>query len=359
MKNSRALQVVLALAAALAVTVLIWLARRPASEPKEEAGAGPVASVKVAELRRGRIEGTLMAYGAAVPAADKLAVVSAPFECRVARLLVAGGQPVAADAPLLTIEPSPEARLEFRQAEEERKAAAEAEKLMEQRMDMKLATLMELNDARQRLAAAQVHLQSLQKRGMGGSSTLKAEKAGVVSRIAVQKGQIVPAGDPLLELIGADQIEARLGVEVEDRGYLHLDQEVKLLPVNALEDQAIAGRVRLITEQVNPETRLVDVFVAPAAGSHLLLNEYLRGKIVIESSESLLAPREAVLPQGGNYVLFTVAGGLAHEQTVTVGLENAKEIEVSGEELSAGQQVVVQGQSELEDGMAVQVEPAK
>ncbi len=359
MKNSRALQVVLAVAVTAAVVALIWLARRPGSGPEAGTEPGPVAGVKVAELRRGRIEGALMAYGAAVAAADKLTIVSAPYECRVARLLVTAGQPVAADAPLLTIELSPESRLELRQAEEELKAAAAAEKLMEQRVDMKLATLMELNDARQRLAAARVRLQSLQQRGMGAPRTLQADKDGVVSRIAVQKGQIVPAGDPLLELIGADQIEARLGVEVEDRGYVHPDQQVKLLPVNAAEDKAIAGRVRLITGQVNPETRLVDVFVVPAPGSRLLLNEYLRGKIVIESGDSLLAPRAAVLPREGNYVLFTVAGGHAHEHTVTAGLENADEIEVGGEGLSAGQPVVVQGQSELEDGMAVQVEPAK
>ena len=175
----------------------------------------------------------------------------------------------------------------------------------------------------------------------------------------MQPGAIVAAGMALVETIGQDQITVRIGVEDEDVGHLEQGQAVRILPVNAADGRTIDGRVHLITRQVNPATRLVDVFVSPADGARLLLNEYVEARIAIAAHDALVVPRAAVLPEDGQYVLYTVADGRATRQVVTIGLENATHIEVAGDGLQEGQAVVVVGNSELHDGMAVAAEPAR
>jgi multidrug efflux pump subunit AcrA (membrane-fusion protein) len=118
----------------------------------------------------------------------------------------------------------------------------------------------------------------------------------------------------------------------------------------------VSGRIRLITRRVNPETRLVDVFVAPSMEGRLLLNEYVEGRIVIAGSDALVVPRASALPEAGQYVLYTVEKDRAVRHVVRLGLENTAEVQVTGDGLQEGQSVVVTGNSELHDGMAVRVE---
>jgi membrane fusion protein, multidrug efflux system len=347
---------------ALAVAALIgaggaWYLERGHPPPALEAPPGPVAHVKVIPLRRERIEETLTAYGTVVAAPGEARTFSVPFECRVRKIFVTGGQVLSADTPLLEIEPSPDTQLQFDQARIERDSAAEQLKLVEQRLEMKLATRQDLLQAQQRVHDAESRMQSMERRGMDGPRAIRADAPGVVSQIAVQAGQIVPAGAPLLETIGERQITVRLGIESGDVARLQTGQAVRLLPVNPPPSRVVNGRIRLITQRVNPDTRLVDVFVAPPVNSRLLLNEYVEGRIVIAGSEAWVAPRAAVLPAAGGDVLYTIENNHAVKHVVRLGLENATDVQVIGNGLQEGQSVVVAGNSELRDGMAVLVEP--
>ena len=178
----------------------------------------------------------------------------------------------------------------------------------------------------------------------------------MVSRVDVQEGQIVAAGAPLLATIGQNQINVRLGIENEDLANLRVGQSVHLLPVNAPESQAVEGHIHLITREVNPQTRLADVFVALPPGARLLLNDFIEGKIQVAAGDVLVLPRSAVLPEEDRYVAYTVEKGHAVKHIVDVGMENDRQVQVLGGDLREGQEVVVQGNAELQDGMAVQVE---
>ena len=115
-------------------------------------------------------------------------------------------------------------------------------------------------------------------------------------------------------------------------------------------------QIRKIARAVNPVTRLVDVFVTLPPAPGLLLDEYMRGRIVITSAQGLVVPRAAVLPEEDATVLFTVHDGRAHKHRVQVGVENDQVVEVTGELLRPGDLVVTLGNYELQDGMAVTVE---
>jgi membrane fusion protein (multidrug efflux system) len=335
-----------------------WTAREAAAPPSPAdktapEASGPVAEVKTVPLKRGEIKAVQVTYGTVIAAPSDTHTFSVPYESRVKAILVAAGQVIQTDTPLIEVEPSPDTLLQLNQARNDRDAARKALQLVQQRLELKLATRQDQLQAQQQLEAADLRAHSLEARGVERSQILRAAASSVVSEISVQPGQIVPAGGPLLNTIGENQIVVRLGIENEDAGRVRGDQAVELRSVNAPGTRTVPGTIRFIASRVNPQTRLVDVFVAPDPVAHFVLNEYVRGDIVLAAREAWVLPRAAVLPEEGREILYAVEGGRAVKHTVTIGLQNDREVEVIGDDLKAGESVVVVGNSQLQPGMAV------
>ena len=136
-------------------------------------------------------------------------------------------------------------------------------------------------------------------------------------------------------------------------------QEVRLTSLREGAGQEVVGNVRLITKRVNPDTRLVDVFVKIPSDSGLMLEGFVRGELAVDSELALVVPREAALPADNGWAMYTVENGKAVQHAVTVGLEDDKQVEVVGEGLKEGAAVVVEGNYELTDGMAVDARQAE
>ena len=325
------------------------------SEAEGEPKIQPVARVQVVPIKQGAVDITTTAYGTVEAAVGDTETFSVPFESRVKRVLVVGGQEVKQDEPLIEVEPSPDAMLQLDQARQQRDAAKNQLDLAKQRLELKLATRQDALAAQQTFEAADLNVHSLQSRGIDGTKTLRAGDQGVVGRVDVQQGQIVPAGTAMLETIGQNQIVVRLGVGSADAAQLHAGQDVRIEPVNGLA-QAIDGKILSVTQEVNQQTRLVNVYVVPARGAHLLLNSYVRGKITLSQPSGLVVPAQSVMPEEGKQVMFTVSDGHAVKHDVQLGPEGDGQVLVSGADLQAGQQVVTVGNSQLEDGMTVETE---
>ena len=328
-------------------------------EESQELVKAPVAMITVTPLRRHHIEETLTAYGTTEAAPGESQRLSVPYECRVGKVRVTVGQAVQDRMPLIDIEPSHETRLQLDSAREERAAAWNQLKLIRERLQLNLVTRQDLLVAEQHVRAAQIRVQSLEKRGAAHLTTLHATSAGIVSVIPVREGQIVPPGTSLIETIDGNKIAVRLGIELEDMALLHSGQAVRLIPVHRPMSQRIEGHIRLIAQEVNISTRLVDVLVAPQHQAGLLLNEYVRGEIVVEARDTFAVPRDAVVPTPEGYVLYTVNEGAAVAHLVEPGLETDNQVEIRGVTLKEGEPVAVVGSNQLHNGMAVTLAPTR
>jgi len=316
----------------------------------------PIAQVNVMALPRRVIEETLTVYGSTLPAPDESQTFSVPYECRVQRVLVTTGRVVELGTPLIEIEPSHETKLLLDGVREEQQTAKHQVTLMQQRLKMNLVTKQDLLQAEQHLHAATLRLNSLEKRGAGRVQILRATTGGIISLVHVRQGQIVSPGGSLVEMIDDQHILVRFGVEEEDQRLFQKGQRVRLFPVHGSANDPMEGEIRIVTQQVNVATRLVEVLAAPGPQNRLLLNEYVRGEIIIASREGLVIPRSAVLQQEGQLVLYSVEHGHATRHVFQAGLENRKQIEVRDSDLHEGQQIVLVGQTQLQDGMAVDVD---
>ena len=353
MKKSRIIIGTIALL--VIVCGLAWIAQR-FGVGKEEEKAGPVAQVQVAKVQRKTITETVIAYGSVVAQPGKTHSVSIAFETRVRHVLVAPGQFVKENDPLVEIELSPAAQVQFQQAKNATDAARKELKQTQERFDLKLATNQELSAAEKTARDAEAQLTALQRAGAGGDNRVHSDVAGVVAKVNAQDGQIVAPGSPLVEIVAESDIEVKLGVEAEDLSAAQEGAPVTIIPLNDPTAPKVEGRIRLVTRRIDPTTRLVDVYIALPEKTKLLLDGYVRGEILRTKENALAVPRSAVLPnESREFEVFTVANNRAVRHTVKIGAENPNEIQVTADDLHEGDPVVTVGNYELEDGMAVEI----
>lgn len=327
------------------------------STPKKQE---PTAQVQVAPLQRKSISQKLTAYGSVIAQPGKTHSVSVAFETRVSHVLVAPGEFVHDGDPVTEVEASAAAKLQLQQAQTAAHSAQNELKQTQQKFNLKLATNQNLDAAKKAAADAQAALTSMERAGAGGDHRVRSDATGIVAKVDVQNGQIVPAGGPLVEIVVEDQIEVKLGVEPEDLPSLHAQQPIVIFPVNNPEEGKVDATVRLITRRVDPATRLVDVYVALPGGTKIMLDGFVRAEFERTAENVLVVPRSAILPNDKKqFTLFTVEQNHAKEHIVQVGLENEQEAEVSALELRVNDTVVTVGNHELADGMAVALQKSK
>ncbi len=336
--------------------VCLWISGRQ-SAPQKSGGQGQETArtvrIKSVPVRKGTITEQLTVYGTVSPAPGAVQTVSVPFESSVGAVMVSAGQKVSAGDILLEIEPSPGTYLRFEQARNAYKIQRESFGHVQQLFDLKLATNAQLLQAKQALEQAQLEFESMAQRSAGKKQMLHSDVEGLINKVNVQEGAIVPAGNPLMEIVAQGRLEVILGVEAEDISKVKQGQTVSISYVNVPEPSMITGRVRKISSTVNPATRLVDLFVTLPSSVDFLLSEYVLGSITVASSEGLIVPRTAVLPEGDHYIIFTVKDSHAVKHMVLMGLEREKEVEVIAPDLRSGDQVIVSGNYQLKDGMSV------
>jgi RND family efflux transporter MFP subunit len=330
--------------------------RGPATETSDDSGQTiePVPSVRTAPIQESHIERKVVAFGAVTAQTSDVSILSVPFESHVTKILVIPGQRLDSETPVIEIEPSPDTQLQMLQAKLVEQAAAADIQQTRQRFNARLATNQELLQSEQNLQIARVKLDAMQKQGAGGAQQLKA--SGLVSKVDVQPGQVVAAGSPLVEVAAGGRIQVRLGIEPSDAAAVHIHDHVVVIPTNS--ESSIQGTVEMISQRINPETRLIDLFVSLPSNVVMPLDASVRGELTLAGADGLVVPHSAVLPDDGGYSLFTVEGGKATEHKVTLGVQNDQSVQISGDGLAAGQSVVVLGNLELEDGMTINIETA-
>lgn len=316
--------------------------------------AKPVARVTLAVLTQKPLAETLEVFGvvAAAPSGDR--VVSATFDSIVRKINVAPGTRVAAGEVLMEVGPNPETQLQVDAARSSLALAIKTLASVQERYDLKLATNPELFAARQAEQDARQKVASFERRGLGGDGRIVAPVAGVVNKLEVSAGASVAAGTALATVTAGEGLEAVLSVELADVKRVVAGQAVALFSAHRTEAKPVNSTVRIAGASLDATTGAVEVRASIPDGAPLLLGEHVRATIELDQKNTLAVPRSALLPEGEKFVLYTVKDGHAVRHEVTPGISSGGLVEVAGENLREGDSVVVLGNYELEDGMAIQ-----
>jgi RND family efflux transporter MFP subunit len=337
-------------ALALLAALLAGCGDHQADEDHAPADKGIVTVTTIAP-RQQRFHDTVLAWGSATADPQRARALSLGHGGQLEALDVSPGERVERGQPLLTIAPDPAARRAWRQALDARDLARGELKRTQAMADEHLATQAQLAVAGNALAEAQAALD--EQRALGGSQaeeTLKAPVDGVVSTIAVTRGERFTANAPLLTFSPAHALVAELGVQPGDGDRLKAGMTVSLNRVYGTGDP-LDGRLAMIGAAVDPRTHLLPARVTlPAdAGTPLVAGDPLRASIQTHEFQAWAVPRDAVLHDDHGDYLFQLDHGKAKRIDVTLRSAQGDPVGVDGP-LDPQARVIVQGVYELADG---------
>lgn len=186
--------------------------------------------------------------------------------------------------------------------------------------------------------------------------------AGVVDQVLVEEGAIVGAGVPAFVVMETGKTEIQVQLREEDRRLVS-DKSVAHVTFDGLEGEGpFTATVKRLSETADSATGKFPLYLAPEekVAARLKAGMFVRGVLDVGHKENVLTvPNESVLRNEGKRLVYIIDGGKSMKRIVETGQQYEKEVEVlTG--LAAGEEVVVEGQVGLVDGMAVvvQAEPA-
>ena len=120
-------------------------------------------------------------------------------------------------------------------------------------------------------------------------------------------------------------------------------------------DRSFHGVVQSVDTRLDPVSRSVQVrAIIPNTESMLKPGMFLTVDLQRDRGNVLLAPEQAIVPEGSSQYVFVVTAGIAKKRAVILGRRIPGYVVIENG-LSAGDAVVTEGTHKLQDGSAVEV----
>src|SRR5574343_184094 len=282
---------------------------------------------------------------------------------KIAARLVDAGAEIKPGQPLARLDPADlqlaagsaraqlagaESELATARAERERYAGLLAKKFVSQAaFDAKDNAF---NSAQARLEQARA--QSRISTNQSDYGTLSSDRAGIVTAILAEAGQVVAAGQPVLRVARPEEKEVAIAVP-ESR--LADVRTAKGFTVDLWADPttALRGELRELSPATDPATRTYAARIRlPQAPESLRLGMTARVTLAGEGTSAVKVPLSAVVHLGKQAQVWVVANGKLAARPVR-DLRFVEEGPLIGQGLQAGEQVVVTGSASLVADQAV------
>lgn len=304
--------------------------------------------VEVVQPRRTDIHATYETT--ATITADSEASVVARVPGEVVELAVEEGARVVAGQVLARLD-GERLRLQMRQARASyEQAASEYERLLKlhERGLVSAAAFETLEFERDALRAA-YELQRLNH----GYTAIRAPISGVVAARHVQPGAHVAVGDPLFRITDTSELLAYLHVPQTELGRIQAT-DTAVVRVDAIPEAQFKARIIRISPTVDSRTGTFRATARIENPAGLLApGMFTRFSVVCETTQdALVLPREAIVREDNDSVVYVVRDGSAERRTVTTGIESGGMMEIL-DGVSAEDRVVITGQAVLRDGSRV------
>lgn len=183
---------------------------------------------------------------------------------------------------------------------------------------------------------------------------IKSPINGVVTARNINPGEMASSAMPVLTVVNLNKVVVQANVSEDQVNELKNGQEV-LVKINAVSGESFSGVITNIALASDPQTRAFPVKIQINNPEHLLKpGMFAEVQLPREREESVLIPREAVLVGVERSTVWVVKDSIAQVREVTVGPSDGKKIVIESG-LEAGEQVVISGQDNISDGIAVRV----
>ncbi|QUD88796.1 efflux RND transporter periplasmic adaptor subunit [Phenylobacterium montanum] len=329
--------------------LLALLALAACSKGEADKEPTPTALVTTAVVAKASVADTVTAYGAAEFSPNGEHSLTAPVEAVVDKVLAPPGTRVTAGQAVVELKASPTSQLDLNKARADADAAAKAYARAQRLRAEGLDSDADVETAKATAEAAVQNAKSLAARG-GAGLVLRAPAAGVVEQLALSVGDQAAQGATVAKIGTLSSLRVRLGVEPSAAANLRAGAETQLTPLAGGEERT--AKVVSVDPRLDAQTKLASALVEAPAGA-FAPGQPLKGVIALRQQAGVVViPRAAVLYDQEQPYVFVEQKSAAHRRDIKLGAESGDGVAVLNG-LSAGERIVVEGASALDDGMAV------
>lgn len=179
------------------------------------------------------------------------------------------------------------------------------------------------------------------------ATLILAPEAGVVTELNYQVGQAPGVGGVLCTIAKLDQVILKLNITSQDIGFFKKGTTASI----NINGKKIDGTVTLVPLAANPQTRFFPVEVTfDNKDRDLLPGMFITAEVDAREIEGIIVPNEAIFYRNGINSIWTVTPeGKAKRNIVKLGVQTNNDVQVL-EGIEAGETIMVEGQSRMNDG---------
>ena len=201
------------------------------------------------------------------------------------------------------------------------------------------------------------------------NSFIKAPFAGIVGAVFFEQNQMVPAGQPVVQVVSANAMKSKLKVSSKDISFISVGQSVAI-KFPSIPGKDYKGRVVKINHAINPVSNLLEVEVqllnpdnkirSGIFGEFLIEIATRIGTIVLPENSLMQRTEIIVNKKTGmqktikKYFVFAVENGAAKLKEVKTGLNSDGRTEITNG-LKDSDTIIVVGQNIVRDGQKVKI----
>lgn len=204
------------------------------------------------------------------------------------------------------------------------------------------------------IAAAQGQLDSIQ--AQLDNTAIIAPISGVVSRKYIEVGEMAIAGSPVAEIVNTRGIEIELSLTEFDIGKIFIGQEAEV-KLAAYPDEKFIGKVYYVSSVADPVSKKFPVKIQlENTDGKIKAGMVADVKIITDRQKDVLVvPKLAVFKEEGVEKVYVVENSRVKIKTVKTEVIDENRLKVV-EGLSAGEEVIISGNYDFEDGDLVRIE---
>jgi HlyD family secretion protein len=253
--------------------------------------------------------------------------------------------------------------------EQARQALSQAETSGRARVEQARATLHQAEQGALQVATRQQEARAMHEaehqkqadlaaaQAVAGYATLRSPLSGIVSRRALNPGDMADPATPVVEVTDSRTLNLLANLPAEDGMRVRRGMAVRVTATE-LQGRSFMGHV-VSVGQVDPQTNLLAVRIGVANPTgRLKVGTFATAEIILRTDpRAVVVPKEAVITRDGKSVIFVVGhDDVAHQKEVTLGAEQGSMVQIL-RGVAAGEQVIRLGEYELEDGATVRPQP--
>ena len=188
------------------------------------------------------------------------------------------------------------------------------------------------------------------------SAKIVAPISGRVTSIAISSGEMVAPSLPLLSIIDVSRIFAKVGISEKDISKIKEGQKINL-EIDAFPERKFQGEIvskGVAVDQISKTLEVKIEILQPEVD--IPVGVFARGDILVKTNQdALIIPSSALTRKMEGIYVYVIEEGRARQKEVVLGIIQGDRIEVL-DGLSEGEEIVVLGNQELQDGLKVDVQ---